>query len=148
MAAAEVVTTDGAEGGEAAWVWENQRGEEDDDGPAMALELGGLRGPVDEAVDMFALKRATLGINRLDLRLFAPRHWLLLTAFNVYRCNTAQHSDLDVLLCGVTPFPYTLVYWANGFGVRRERRGKDRLEPWTSNHTHFFIRHRSNPKSV
>lgn len=62
VAAAEVVTTDGADGGEAAWVWENQRGDDDDDGPAMALELGGLRGPLDEAVDMFAPKRATLGI--------------------------------------------------------------------------------------
>lgn len=60
VAAAEVVTTEGADGGEAAWVWENQRGDDDEDGPAMALELGALRGLLDEAVDMFALKRAAL----------------------------------------------------------------------------------------
>lgn len=88
VAAAEVVTTDGAEGGEAAWVWENQRGEDDDDGPAMALELGGLRGPLDEAVDMFAPKGVALVcIKRLGLRLCPP-----LVAFYCFQRLSMYHS--------------------------------------------------------
>lgn len=148
VAAAEVVTTDGAEGGEAAWVCENQRGEDDDDGPAVALELGGLRGPVDEAVDMFALKRAALVSRDWILVSLRPRHLLLFSASTFI--GVAQHSDSDVLMWRRHSISYTLVYWANGFGVRCERRGeaKDRLEAWTSNHTHFFVRYRSNPKSV